>query len=94
MALENAEMVEEMTAALGEAVVKCWSQFPHDVQQMVFEAAAAGDDNGFRGALALFLHDHNSRTADAETRDLPAHEEVELPPHFPSGRPENRPRKR
>ena len=94
MTLETAEMVEEMTVALGEAVVQCWNKFPHGVQQMIFEAAAANDINGFRGALAIFLHDHNPRTADASQTTLPAAEEEDLPPHFPSGRPENRPRKR
>lgn len=90
MTLENPQEVEEMTAALGEAVVKCWSQFPQDVQQMLFEAAAARNENGFRGALALFLHDRNPRTADAMTTDLPPDEEEELPPLFPSGRPAQR----
>lgn len=94
MTLENAEMAEEMTLALGEAVVKCWNRFPHEVQQMLFEAAAARDENGLRGALALFLHDHNARTADAAAMNLPADEDEGLPPLFPPGRPENRPRKR
>lgn len=91
MPAENPQMVEEMAASLGEAVVKCWSQFPQSVQQMLFESAVAahGKENGFRGGLALFLHDHNPHTADAETSDLPAHEDEDLPPHFPSGRPRN-----
>ncbi|HZL31435.1 MAG TPA: hypothetical protein VFC54_10305 [Pseudolabrys sp.] len=89
MPLEDADMVEEMTAALGEAVVKCWSEFPPAVQHMLFEAAAR-DENGFRGALALFLHDHNPQTADFETTDLPPNEDEALPPLFPPGRPRNR----
>jgi hypothetical protein len=94
MALENADTAEEMTAALGAAVVKCWNQFSHDVQRMLFEAAAR-DENGFRSALALFLHGHNPRTADGDTTttEPPPGAENELPPLFPSGRPENRPRK-
>ena len=94
MAVENAGIVKDMTSALGEAVVECWDTLPHDVQQMVFEAAVAGrnKENGFRGGLALFLHDHNTRTSDAVPIDMP--DDVELPPLFPSGRPENRPLKR
>ncbi len=87
---ENSEMVDELTTALGQAVVTCWAKFPQDIQRMLFETAAARDANGFRGALALFLHDHNPRTTDAETADLPPDEEAELPPHFPAGRPAQR----
>jgi hypothetical protein len=89
MVLENAETVDEMTAALGEAVVECWARLPHDVQQMLFEATAS-DENGFRGALALFLHHHNPRTADGDTTAPLPDAEKELPPLFPSGRPRNR----
>ena len=94
MTLENSEIVDDMTSALGEAVVECWNRLPHDMQQMVFEAAVAArnKENGFRGGLALFLHDHNTRTSDAVAMDMP--DDVELPPLFPSGRPENRPLKR
>ena len=94
MTLQITDIVEDMTSALGEAVVECWNTLPHDVQQMVFEAAVAArnKENGFRGGLALFLHDHNPRTSDAVPMDMP--DDVELPPLFPSGRPENRPRKR
>ncbi len=56
---------QEMKAALGQSVVACWSLLPHDIQKLLFERAA-GDRrrDGFRAALALFLHDHHPRTAD------------------------------
>ena len=63
--LENRQLVEEMTVALGAAVLSCWSSIPQDVQQMLFESAAARHGQDVRGALALFLHEHNPRTADA-----------------------------
>lgn len=61
--LHDVELTEEVTAALGNAVIDCWGKLPPTVQQLLFEGAAgthAGD--GFRCALALYLHEHHPRT--------------------------------
>lgn len=88
--IENAELTDEMTEALGRAVVACWNDMPPAIQHMLFEAAAEPNagSNGFRGALAMFLHDHNRRTADAgNTRLPPLEDDDDMPPLFPPGRP-------
>ena len=47
---------------LGRTVVALWGQLPRDVQELVFEAAADGNDAD-RDALAVYLHDLHPRTA-------------------------------
>jgi len=54
----------EFTQALGKATVARWGELPQEVQQLLFEGAAQTQDNGFREALAVYLHDHHPRTAD------------------------------
>jgi hypothetical protein len=53
--------------ALGQAVIGLWSRLPQDIQQTIFEqAVVAGHhderDESLREQLAVFLHDHHSRT--------------------------------
>lgn len=55
---------------LGSAVVAVWDRLPQDVQQDLFEEAvlaghAIESDEALREKLAVFLHDHHVRTADA-----------------------------
>jgi hypothetical protein len=60
------EIVERISRALGEAVVKLWSRLPQEVQHDLFEEAIAsqGDGQGpeIRSQLATFLHDKHPRT--------------------------------
>jgi hypothetical protein len=52
---------------LGAGVVDAWNELPKDIQELLFERAVAvgqGHD-GRRQQLALFLHQHNKRTAAA-----------------------------
>jgi hypothetical protein len=51
-------------AMLGSAVVRVWSKLPAGVQEQLFEEAASHGET-FRQQLAVFLHDHHSRTTDA-----------------------------
>ena len=51
--------------ALGQAVVKFWSNLPQAVQHHLFEAAVTSHGEPMRQQLAVFLHDKHSRTADA-----------------------------
>ena len=55
---------EQLSRALGEAVVRIWSHLPHDVQRHLFEKASRGGE-GMRPQLAIFLHKKHSRTFDS-----------------------------
>jgi len=53
---------EQLTRALGEAVVQIWSYLPPDVQHELFEEAITSGGERMRHHLALFLHDRHVRT--------------------------------
>src|SRR5712692_6014373 len=53
---------EELTRALGHAVVRLWSSLPQDVQHHLFEAAVTSHGESIRPQLAIFLHDKHPRT--------------------------------
>jgi hypothetical protein len=56
---------EQLSRALGEAVVRIWSRLPQEVQHNLFEEAIAshGAEHGdTRSQLAMFLHDKHPRT--------------------------------
>jgi hypothetical protein len=58
-------MSQQLSQALGEAVVRIWSRLPQDVQHNLFEEAIAsqGTEHGdTRSQLAMFLHDKHPRT--------------------------------
>jgi hypothetical protein len=57
-------ITEQLTRALGEAVIRIWSTLPQDVQVQLFEKAIASQGKFIRSQLAVFLHDKHSRTAD------------------------------
>lgn len=59
------ETNEVLFGALGEAVVKYWSNLPHAVQQGLFEEAITSHGESMRQQLAVFLHDKHSRTSNA-----------------------------
>jgi hypothetical protein len=62
---------EQMSRALGEAIVKLWSRLPQDVQHDLFEEAVGLCGETFRPQLAVFLHDHHTRTrATIEARAM------------------------
>jgi hypothetical protein len=52
----------EFERLLGNAALALWSDFPRDVQESLFETAAAGDVI-IRNHLASYLHDHHPKTA-------------------------------
>jgi hypothetical protein len=60
------ERSEQLSRALGEAVVRIWSQLPQEVQHDLFEEAVASKETDqrkqTRSQLAMFLHDKHSRT--------------------------------
>src|SRR5262245_6348702 len=56
--------VDQLTRALGEAVVRTWSHLPQEVQNQLFEEAVSSQGESIRPQLAVFLHDKHPRTAD------------------------------
>ena len=59
------ETAEQLSRALGEAVVRNWSRLPHDVQRCLFEHAISSHGERMRPELAVFLHDTHPRTCAA-----------------------------
>ena len=55
---------DQLTRALGEAVVRTWSNLPQDVQNQLFQAAVTSQGESIRSQLAVFLHDKHPRTSD------------------------------
>jgi len=66
-------IAEQLTRALGEAVVRIWSNLPQDVQNHLFEEAVTSRGESIRPQLAVFLHDKHSRTANplGRPREMP-----------------------
>jgi hypothetical protein len=57
-------MIAQLTRALGEAVIRIWSNLPQDVQNHLFQEAVSSQGESIRSQLAVFLHDKHSRTSD------------------------------
>src|ERR1700675_1223204 len=58
------DTADQLTMALGEAVVRIWSDLPQDVQHHLFEEAITSKGETIRAQLAGFLHDKPRRTSD------------------------------
>jgi hypothetical protein len=57
-------ITDQLTRALGEAVIRIWSNLPQDVQNHLFQEAVSWQGESIRSQLAVFLHDEHSRTSD------------------------------
>ena len=56
---------DQLTRALGEAVIRIWSNLPQEVQDHLFREAVASQGETIRSHLAVFLHDrHISKLRD------------------------------
>jgi hypothetical protein len=55
---------DQLTRALGEAVIRMWSNLPQDVQNHLFQEAVTSQGESIRPKLAVFLHDKHPRTSD------------------------------
>jgi len=55
---------DQLTRALGEAVIRIWSNLPQHVQLHLFQEAVASHGESIRSQLAVFLHDKHPRTSD------------------------------
>jgi hypothetical protein len=58
------DTADQLTRALGEAIVRMWSNLPQDVQHRLFEEAIASKGETIRSQLAVFLHEKHRRTSD------------------------------
>jgi hypothetical protein len=66
------ETAETLSQALGQAVARCWSILPQEIQHDLFEAAVASEGETIRPQLAVYLHGKHERTADAvQARAIP-----------------------
>ena len=66
------EATEKLSRALGQAVARCWSSLPQDIQQNLFEAAVTSEGESIRQQLAIYLHGKHERTVDAaQARAMP-----------------------
>lgn len=57
-------ITDQLTRALGAAVIRIWSNLPKEVQNHLFQEAVASHGESIRSQLAVFLHDKHSRTSD------------------------------
>jgi hypothetical protein len=66
-------ITDQLTRALGEAVIRIWSNLLQEVQDHLFKEAVASQGESIRSQLAVFLRDKHSRTADplGEPREMP-----------------------
>jgi hypothetical protein len=55
---------DQLTRALGEAVIRIWSNLPQDVQLHLFQEVVTSHGESIRAQLAVFLHDKHPRTLD------------------------------
>jgi hypothetical protein len=55
---------DQLTRALGEAVIRIWSNLPQEVQDHLFREAVASQGETIRSQLAVFLHDRHQQTLD------------------------------
>jgi hypothetical protein len=66
-------ITDQLTRALGDAVIRIGSNLPQDVQNHLFQEAVASQGEPIRSQLAIFLHDKHSRTSDplGNPREMP-----------------------
>ena len=66
-------ITDQLTRALGDAVIRIWSNLPQDVQNHLFQEAVASQGESIRSQLAIFLHHKHSRTSDplGNPREIP-----------------------
>ena len=62
--MPSAAITEQLTRALGEAVIRIWSDLPQDVQDRLFKEAVSSRGESIRSQLAVFLRDKHERTSD------------------------------
>jgi hypothetical protein len=56
---------EQLSRALGDAVLKVWGELPAGLQNRLFREATTAQDVRLRPQLAVLLHDKHPRTTAA-----------------------------
>ena len=59
------ETSEQLSRALGDAVVRIWGRLPPDLQNRLFKEAVTSQDEKMRPRLAIYLHEQQPRTCAA-----------------------------
>ena len=59
------ETSEQLSRALGDAVVRIWGRLPPDLQNRLFEEAVTSQDEKLRPRLAVYLHEKHPSTCAA-----------------------------
>ncbi len=59
------ETSEQLSSALGDAVVRIWGRLPPDLQNQLFKEAVTSQDETMRPRLAIYLHEKHPRTCAA-----------------------------
>jgi len=59
------ETSEQLSRALGDAVVRIWGRLPPDLQNRLFKEAVTSQDEKMRPRLAIYLHEKHPRTCAA-----------------------------
>jgi hypothetical protein len=62
--MPSTAITDQLTRALGEAVIRIWSHLPQGVQDRLFKEAVACQGETIRSQLAVFLHNKHERTSD------------------------------
>ena len=62
--MPSAAITEQLTRALGEAVIRIWSDLPQDVQDRLFKEVVASQGESIKSQLSGFLRDKQERTSD------------------------------
>jgi hypothetical protein len=57
-------IADQLTRALGHAVVRIWSNLPQEIQNHLFQEAVTSQGESVRPQLAVFLHNRHARTSD------------------------------
>jgi hypothetical protein len=65
MAEMAVKTAEQLSQALGEAVVRIWGRLPPNLQNRLFEEAVTSQDEKIRPRLAVYLHEKHPRTCAA-----------------------------
>jgi hypothetical protein len=75
----NSVITDQLTRALGEAVIRIWSNLPQEVQNHLFQEAVTSQGEPIRSQLAVLLHDKHSRTADplGKPREMPEPDSID-----------------
>ena len=60
----NPHPADHLMRALGQAVIRIWSNLPQDVQNHLFWEAVRSQGESIRSQLAVLLHNKHPRTLD------------------------------